>query len=509
MPPSLSRRSFLKFSAAASLGLLVSQVAQDQLLATGKPSAPNVIVLLYDTLSARHLSLYGYPRLTSPNMERFARRAYVYHRHHVAGNFTTPSTASLFTGVYPWTHRALALEGTIARNRVPLNLFRFLPSHYHRAAFTQNIYADMLLYQLEDHLESHFNLDGFALAGHTLYDKLFPGDGVHGMKSFDQMLFKREEAHGSLFLSILRDLSTNLQYQWKARQYAQSYPNGLPRLANTEVFFALNQVTDGVAHLLRSLPQPFFAYIHLMPPHAPYVPRREFLQLFDDHWNPPPKKPHPLGAGVSEGRLAELRRTYDQFIADVDTELGRLMDELEGAGLFDNSYICITSDHGELFERGVHGHSTPLMFEPVLHVPLMIAVPGESARRDFYTPTSNVDLLPTLLHFTGQVAPPWCDGALLPGFDPQPAEARSLFSVEAKRNPAYAPLKKASLVLLRGNYKLVRYMGYKHAQDRYELYDLESDPEELVNLYPDHPQAPALQEELEANLEAADALLVD
>jgi len=134
MPPSLSRRSFLKFSAAASLGLLVSRVAQEHLLATEKPSAPNVIVLLYDTLSARHLSLYGYPRATSPNMERFAARAYVYHQHHVAGNFTTPSTASLFTGVYPWTHRALALEGTITRSRVPFNLFRFLPPHYHRAA---------------------------------------------------------------------------------------------------------------------------------------------------------------------------------------------------------------------------------------------------------------------------------------------------------------------------------------------------------------------------------------
>lgn len=505
MSSRINRRAFLKFSLAASLGLLVEEIAKGMPLeATTTPSTPNIIFLVFDALSARHLSLYGYPRVTSPNMARFAERAMVYHGHHSAGNFTTPSTASLFTGTYPWTHRALELEGIVARGRLPYNLFRYLPAQYHRAAFTQNIYADMLLYQFAEYLDSHFSLDRFAIVGHTLYDKLFKGDGVYGMKSFDQMLFKREEAHGSLFLSILRDLGTNLSYQWKAREYAEIYPYGLPRLANTEVYFALDEVIIGVAEMLRGLPQPFFAYIHLMPPHAPYVPRRAFLELFDDGWNPPPKKRHPLGAGVSEARLVELRREYDQFVADVDAEFGRLMADIERAGFFENSVIMVTSDHGELFERGVHGHSTPLMFEPVLHVPLLISVPGQSKRQDITTPTSNVDILPTVLHLCGQEAPPWCEGELLPGFSIQKPVERSLFSVEAKRNPAYAPLKKASLVLMRGKLKLIHYMGYKHYQNKFELYDLDADPGETENLYPHHPRAKELQEELEVKLTDAD-----
>jgi membrane-anchored protein YejM (alkaline phosphatase superfamily) len=68
---------------------------------------PNIIILLFGALSARHLSLYNYQRKTGQNLERFAQRAIVYHNHYAPGNFTTPSTASFFTGSYPWTHRGL------------------------------------------------------------------------------------------------------------------------------------------------------------------------------------------------------------------------------------------------------------------------------------------------------------------------------------------------------------------------------------------------------------------
>ena len=92
---------------------------------------PNVIIILFDALSAINLSVYGYPRATSPNLERFAARANVYHAHHSAGNFTTPSTASLFTGTYPWTHRAFSLNSLISAPVTPYNVFRLLDDVYH------------------------------------------------------------------------------------------------------------------------------------------------------------------------------------------------------------------------------------------------------------------------------------------------------------------------------------------------------------------------------------------
>ena len=201
------------------------------------------------------------------------------------------------------------------------------------------------------------------------------------MKSLDQFLFKREEAHGSLALSILNDLSTQLDLQTTSARYKDLYPTGLPRLANTDVYFALAQVMDGVMALLDSLPAPSFTYLHFMPPHAPYMPARPFLGMFADGWSPPAKKKHRLSPGVSEPRLNSLRDTYDEYVANLDAEFGRLLDHLEASGLLDSSYLIFTSDHGELFERGASGHSTPLVFEPLIRIPLLISAPGSASAR--------------------------------------------------------------------------------------------------------------------------------
>jgi len=457
-------------------------------------------MILFDALSASHLSLYGYPRQTSPNLERLAARATVYHNHHSAGNFTTPSTASLFTGLYPWTHRAYNLSSLISPQVVPNNLFRLLSPLYHQAAFAENTFADMLLYQFQEYLDQHEPVDRFSLVGHTFYDKLTRRDAIYGMKSLDQFLFKREEAHGSLAFSILNDLTNQIDMQLTSARLKGLYPSGLPRLANTDVYFALSQVMDGVIGLLDGLPAPAFTYLHLMPPHAPYMPARPFAGMFADGWAPPVKKKHRLSPGVTEERLNSLRNTYDEYVANLDAEFGRLLDHLEQSGLLETSYLIFSSDHGEIFERGASGHSLPLVFEPLIRIPLLISAPGQRQRQDVHTLTSNVDILPSLLKLAGLPIPDWCEGQPLPASDIQAAPSRDIFVVEAKANPAYEPLHKATLALLRNQYKLVHYLGYKSYSDAYEFYDLENDPEERQNLYPDHPAAPELQAELDEQL---------
>ncbi|MEW5870866.1 MAG: sulfatase-like hydrolase/transferase [Chloroflexota bacterium] len=524
----ISRRDFIKLAGAASLLPLAGNLPQVSdlpligRLPTGQrlalpavahpgqeSSPPNVIIILLDALSAFNLSVYDYPRRTSPNLEKFAQRATVFHGHHSGGNFTTPSTASLFTGQYPWTHRALSLSGLITRSVLPYNLFEQLEQglrSYFTMSFTQNIYADMLLYQFEKHLKRHPQLDNFSRAGHTFYDNFFRRDGVYAMKSVDQFLFLREQAHGSLFLSILSDLALTLRSKLEARRLAGIYPEGLPRLSNTDVAFVLSEVIDGVIGLVDDLQpvSPFFSYLHLMPPHQPYTPTRPFIGIFDDGWNPEPKKKHRLASGLSEERLDVLRRTYDEFIANLDDELGRLFDHLEHSGLMENSYVILTSDHGEMFERGEHGHSTPLVFEPVIRIPLLVHAPGQQARQDVHALTSNVDLLPTLLHIAGLPIPEWAQGQVLPGLGGQADAQREVFVVEAKKNPAHNPLSKATVAMLRGQHKLVHYLGYKYYPDNYEFYDLANDPGEQNNLYPDHPLAREFQAELDQKLAQAD-----
>ena len=498
----LTRRDFLRLAGAAALAPLArfAPATASAQLGRAQSGRPNILILLFDALSAFHLPLHGYARDTTPNLGRFAGRSTVYHNHHSAGNFTTPSTASLFTGVYPWTHRAFNLAGLVRPELRPNNLLAAIGPDYHRLVFTQNVYADMLLRQFEGEIERILPLDSFALVGGALYPRLVPNDAIYGMKAYDQFLFKREEAHGSLFLSLLNDLSLQVRERTQAAAWRPVYPDGLPRLANTDVYFAFEQLTNGLIGLLSDLPAPTFAYLHLMPPHAPYIPRQEFLGRFSDGWQPQAKKKHRLAPGGSQERLDRLRQTYDEFLANLDAEFGRLVDHLERSGVLDNSYVIFTSDHGEMFERGVSGHSSPLLFEPGVRVPLIISAPGQRTRRDVHVLTSNVDLLPTLALLAGQPAPAWAAGRALPGLDPASDPAgdpqRSIFIVEAKANPAYAPLRKASLALIRGRLKLTHYFGYRYYRDEYELYDLEEDPEELNNRFDDHPDRDSLVAEL-------------
>lgn len=505
MNPQFTRRDFLKLAAMLPLTPLaanmpVLQIGREQ----SNPTLPNVIFILFDAFSASHLSLYGYPRHTTPNMDRFASRATVYHNHHSAGNFTSPSTASLFTGTYPWTHRAFSLGGLINPAVQPHNIFRLFDGIYNQAAFTQNIYVDLLLYQFEQFLAHHLNLDSFSLVGHTFYDKLFRNDAINGLKSYDEFLFKREQAHGSLLLSLFNDISVLFGANFYAEQMRELHPEGLPRLANTDVYFLNGEVTDGLITLLGELRQPTFTYLHLLPPHAPYMPTSQFLGKFADGWSPAAQKRHRLGARIPQERVDSQRQVYDEFIANIDADFGRLLDSMEQSGLLENSYVILTSDHGEMFEKGVIGHSTALVSEPVIRIPLIISQPGQRQRKDVHALTSNIDLLPSLLTIAGLPIPDWCEGFALPEMGGSTQDDRSIFVVEAKKNNAYEPLTKATTAMIRGAYKLIHYQGYQHYNDNYEFYDLDRDPLELDNLYPDHPAAKIMQDELDQKQAEAD-----
>src|SRR5258705_6067896 len=99
------RRDFLKILGAAASTIFFPRVAswEDENFSQETVSKPNVIILLFDAMSARNLSIYGYPRPTSPNFERFAEHAIVYHSHYAGGNFTIPGVSTLLTRTYPWT----------------------------------------------------------------------------------------------------------------------------------------------------------------------------------------------------------------------------------------------------------------------------------------------------------------------------------------------------------------------------------------------------------------------
>jgi choline-sulfatase len=258
---------------------------------------------------------------------------------------------------------------------------------------------------------------------------------------------------------------------------------------------------------MEAIPRPFLGYFHFLPPHFPYKTHRDFFERFKrDGWAPPEK---PVDTSFTQGknpqRLYEWRTWYDEFILYADREFGRLYDYLKASGLLENTWVVLTSDHGEMFERGISGHLTHVLYQPVMRIPLLIFEPGRANREDVFTKTSAIDVLPTLLKLTGKEIPDWIEGSVLPPYgQPGSNPDRSLYAQVARDNDPKAPLEHASIMLVKGKHKLTRYFGYGRLEgggERVELYDIEADPEELNNLYPSQKEtAGALLDELSEKL---------
>lgn len=458
-----------------------------------------MIFILFDALSARNVSLYGYPRPTTPNMDRFAEKATVYHAHHAAANYTTPSTASLFSGGYPWSTGAyygLPLDSAMSEN-----WFHLLGEGYYRVGFSQNLLADLILYQCNDDLDAHPSLAEGSLISSPLYqviNRVFDRDGLSATLASEGFLYSNKNKSGSLFFALADKLSVQAARKIYTDRYQEEYPRGLPYSWLNNMSFDQKPVFEAAREIFEGLPKPGFAYLHFWSPHEPYRPSQKFMGIFDSNpWKPIDKPNARFGyAGLNYNQLLSLRTQYDEVVAQIDEEFGKLVRYLEDTGLLDNSYVILTSDHGQMFERGIEGHTTPVLYEPILHIPLVIRRPGQTQREDVHTLTSNVDMLPTILHLAGQPIPERCEGRILPGLGGDIDATGSIFAIEAKNNPARQPLTQYTGAIFKGDYKLVNYQ-YPGYADVSELYDLKNDPEEMNDLA--ESQA-TIAEELKAEL---------
>jgi arylsulfatase A-like enzyme len=127
-----------------------------------------------------------------------------------------------------------------------------------------------------------------------------------------------------------------------------------------------------------------------------------------------------------------------------------------------------------------------VLYQPIVRVPLVIFEPGRTTRTDVYTKTSAVDVLSTLVHVTGGQVPDWTDGVIMPPFSPSaPDPERSYYVVQAQRTEQQSPITEGTLMLVKGQYKIMYFFGYEKldGHERVELYDIGADPEELNDLY--------------------------
>lgn len=245
-----------------------------------------------------------------------------------------------------------------------------------------------------------------------------------------------------------------LDHRFGLNQGFEVYDDEIERNPNGE--FALEAERPGREVMDRALAwlekddgRPFFLWVHLYDAHAPYTPP-------------------PAWAARHPGR------PYDGEISEVDEQVGRLLEALRHQGLDGKTVVAVAADHGE--GLGEHGELTHglLLYEPTLHVPLLLRAPWAVKPRVVEAPVSLVDLAPTLAGLLGRPFPGTLDGrdlskTLLAGGEPAPEEVYA-----ETRYPAtfgWSPLS----ALRRRDLKYI-------SAPAPELYDLRRDPREATNL---------------------------
>ena len=335
------------------------------------PRARGVVLFTIDTLRADRLGPYGGRAVPTPAIDRFARRAVVFDRAYSQADNTNPSVTSILTGLLPPRHGVLSQVG--ATNPDVLGLAVLLKTH------------------------------GVATG------------------TFVSNLCKLQDVPNSVFAE-----------GWDTRFCGMA--EGVPQREWDDAVVA--EAVEWITARQRG-PQPWFAWVHLMDPHGPYDPD-------DDRWD---RASDPLRDPVEQLRyysaweeqrtspppadLARLHALYAAEVAGSDRRFGRLLDALERLDAGHEIALILSADHGEeLYEtwpRIGHGFS---LTEGVLHVPLLVALPGGPAgRREEVVET--LSITPTVLALFGLAAPYPLDGGSL--FDPAAPRgpARSFTSLGA------------------------------------------------------------------------------
>ncbi|MBK7878691.1 MAG: sulfatase [Planctomycetes bacterium] len=436
----------------------------------GSPASqrrPNVLLVSIDTLRADHLGCYGYPRDTSPNLDRIARDGVCFERAVSTTSWTLPAHVSMLTGLPISVHgicddRLWSRTDAIGR-RIPPPLRGTFVSETLQAAG----YATAGFFSF-DFLDSIY---GFGL-GFDAWERC-GADVFSDPELRDEFLALRAAGE---FAAIEGFLERNAARMERGRR---TTPETLDR-----AIAWLDQ------HERDEPKDPFFLFVHLFDVHDPYKPPPEYDRFGDPAYSGSidgridTSKNEVLYTGLSRADIARRISLYDGGIAFVDHQLGRLFDRLGALGVDENTLVIVTSDHGEeFFEHGRQGHHRQLYMES-LHVPLLMRWPARfPADRRVEGTVGLIDIVPTVLAAAGVRAPNPLSGADLAPFarGEQANGGRmyvSLLNLFEARGAGQDQAHKRIESLIRGDEQVLVSWCQDQAP-RIESWDLAEDPREL------------------------------
>jgi arylsulfatase A-like enzyme len=323
---------------------------------TGRPRRrpPNLLIVGVDSLRADHLSSYGYPRPTSPSLDRLATQGVLFERSYSPAIPTTPAFASLLTGMDVLSTRMVALQ---PKEPLPAQV-RTLPELLRERGYVS------------------------ACVG-------FDGQLTQWLRGFDQYLTFRAWT------------------SWAERP--------------AEKAARLNEQAFPLVEEYARTDQPFLLLLRYMDPHSPYLPPPPYDRVFyrGDETDPahlmtersmaPVFAFAPFGEFFRSWMPPDLTdqeyvvAQYDGAVAYMDAHIGRLVTRLEELGIADETIVVVTADHGESLTEHECYFDHHGLYEPSIHVPLIIRAPGRlPAGQRVGGDVTSYDVVPTLLDLLGE-----------------------------------------------------------------------------------------------------------
>lgn len=402
---------------------------------TAWPGAP-VILISLDTVRADHLSVYGYERPTSPGLEAFAEEAVVFDRFYQSGGGTLPSHTSMLTGLTPISHDVKAsheADNVLHPERDTL-AEQLRDAGYGTAAFTDRGW-----------LRSKFGIDqGF---------QVFDDEGGRLVKILPKVESWLDQHHREPFFLFVHTYDAHSQSHRLPYECPAPWPDSFTEGMSVDFDGCQGDLCASryLLDLDRQLAEGSLA------PEEAFTPQE----------------------------LEYVKALYDGCIGYVDHRTTEFFDHLKELGVYDDSLIVVTSDHGEEFlEHGrlVHQQGG---YEELVRIPLLIKFPhGRFGGRRVTDLASMVDVMPTILHAVSVEQPVHVQGhsllARLVATDApdtaSPATGTATTTVKSRRREAVHI------------YNVIRTDRWKLFKPRKELFDLEADPGETVNVWDEHPE---------------------
>lgn len=481
----------------------------------------NVMFITVDQWRGDCVSALGHPVVRTPTFDRLAAGGVAFARHWAVTAPCGPSRASLHTGLYLQNHRSV-------ENGTPLDTrFTNIALEARAAGY------DPVLFGYTDATVDPRTVTDPSDPRLRSYEGVLPGyREVVRLTGDDQSAWARWlEARGVDVPSDPRQLYDPVPGYPGASDHGSTWAPTRFAAEHSEAAFLTDQVIEWLEHRAKAPDgdEPFFVHATYIRPHPPYRAPEGFHDLYDPAdgaaFRRHPERAteiamHPLhtlaarvvGCPVDEAEACQTRATYWGSMAEVDHQLGRLLDHLDASGQAADTLVVLTSDHGD--QMGDHWLIEKLgWWDESYHVPLVVRDPRPAADAtrgvtvDAWT--EHVDVTPTICEWLGIEVPLQCDGRPLQPFlhvregpangPATPDDWRAAAHWEWDfRNPQLhiaedilgVPMEHCCLAVIRDeNWKFVHFGTGESL-----LFDLEEDPDQLVDRATDQTCAPVLAE---------------